>query len=226
MTLGVRSEQVLVSTRPQPDAIEARVALVEPVGSDMFVSLLIGATPCVARTEPRSDLEEGQAVWLTFVPERLHLFDSAGRNVLAGDAVPVAVLPDMDRSQAERRIIDYLDEHDDRAVSLLQRPGAYPRALLARRGRWLSPGTLVARLRPELGQTSSRGSCRAGPRPDQPEPRRATSRARSFKDVFRDRRAYRYRTRRSMPSMVRWPIRSARPRARSTTLAIAAFDWR
>jgi multiple sugar transport system ATP-binding protein len=91
VTLGVRSEHVLVSTRPRPDAIEARVGLVEPVGSDMFVSLAIGAAPCVARTEPRSDIEEGQTVWLSFVPERLHLFDSAGRNVLAAGATPVAV---------------------------------------------------------------------------------------------------------------------------------------
>src|SRR5207253_7594647 len=89
--LGVRSEHVLVSTRPQPEAVEARVVLVEPVGSDMFVSLAVGDAPCVARTEPRSDVEEGQTVWLTFVPERLHLFNAAGRNVLTAGAAPVAV---------------------------------------------------------------------------------------------------------------------------------------
>jgi multiple sugar transport system ATP-binding protein len=89
VTLGVRSEHVLVSTGPQPGAVEARVALVEPVGSDMFVSLAIGETPCVARTEPRSDIAEGQTIWLTFVPERLHVFDSAGRNVLTAGGAPV-----------------------------------------------------------------------------------------------------------------------------------------
>jgi multiple sugar transport system ATP-binding protein len=91
VTLGVRSEHVLVSTHPDSDAIEARVVLVEPVGSDMFVSLAIGEVPCIARTEPRSDIEEGQTVWLTFVADRLHLFDSAGRNVLAGATAAVAV---------------------------------------------------------------------------------------------------------------------------------------
>jgi multiple sugar transport system ATP-binding protein len=89
LTLGVRSEHVLLSIQPQPEAVEARVALVEPVGSDMFVNLVIGEERCVARTEPRSDLEEGQMVWLTFVPERLHLFDQAGHNVLARDAMTV-----------------------------------------------------------------------------------------------------------------------------------------
>jgi multiple sugar transport system ATP-binding protein len=91
VTLGVRSEDVLVSTRPQLDAIEARAVLVEPVGSDMFVSLTIGDLPCVARTPPRTDVEEGQMVWLTFDPDRLHLFDADGRNVLTAAATPVAV---------------------------------------------------------------------------------------------------------------------------------------
>jgi len=91
VTLGIRSEHVLVSTNPGPDAIEARIGLIEPVGSDMFVSLAIGELPCLARTEPRTDIEEGQTVWLTFVSERIHLFDAEGRNVLAPSAAPVAV---------------------------------------------------------------------------------------------------------------------------------------
>ncbi len=83
VTLGVRSEHVLVSTCPRPDTIDGRVVLVEPVGSDMFVNLAIGGERCVARTEPRTDLEEGQTVWLTFDAERLHLFDTSGNNVVA-----------------------------------------------------------------------------------------------------------------------------------------------
>src|SRR5207237_10850715 len=79
-TLGVRSEHVLVSSQSQPETIEARVLFIEPVGSDMFVSLQIGDQHCVARTEPRSDLQEGAPVWLRFVPEKLHLFDQAGHN--------------------------------------------------------------------------------------------------------------------------------------------------
>jgi multiple sugar transport system ATP-binding protein len=90
MTLGVRSEHVLVSTRSRPDAVDARVVLVEPVGSDMFVNLAIGDERCVARTEPRTDLEEGQTVWLTFDPERLHLFDGSGNNVVAASGAAVS----------------------------------------------------------------------------------------------------------------------------------------
>lgn len=60
----------------------------------------------------------------------------------------------MDRSQAERRVIDYLDEHEDQGVSLLRDLVRIP-SLARQEGAVAQPGTLVARLRPELGQTSS-----------------------------------------------------------------------
>ena len=83
VTLGVRSEHVRVSPHQDTDGIEARILFIEPVGSDMYVSLTIGDQSCTARTEPRTDLEEGQPVWLRFLPERVHLFDANGRNALA-----------------------------------------------------------------------------------------------------------------------------------------------
>jgi multiple sugar transport system ATP-binding protein len=85
MTLGVRSEHVLIFSKPQRDTIEARTLFIEPVGSDLYVSITLGDQQCTARTEPRTDLEEGQPVWLRFVPDRLHLFSADGRNVLAPD---------------------------------------------------------------------------------------------------------------------------------------------
>jgi multiple sugar transport system ATP-binding protein len=92
VTLGVRSEHVQVSPQPSPDGVEARILFIEPIGSDMYVSLTVGEQHCVARTEPRTDLEEGQPVWLCLPPDRLHLFDAQGRNVLAASAsAPAAI---------------------------------------------------------------------------------------------------------------------------------------
>jgi multiple sugar transport system ATP-binding protein len=94
MRLGVRSEHVLIFSKPQPDTIEARTLFIEPVGSDLYVSITLGDQQCTARTEPRTDLEEGQPVWLRFVPDRLHLFSADGRNVLVPDGgVRVAAGP-------------------------------------------------------------------------------------------------------------------------------------
>ena len=57
----------------------------------------------------------------------------------------------MDRSQAERRVIDYLDEHNEQGISLL-RDLVRIRSLARQEGTVTQSGTLVARLRPELGQ--------------------------------------------------------------------------
>src|SRR5438105_15295407 len=57
----------------------------------------------------------------------------------------------MDRSRAERRVIDYLDEHDEQGVSIL-RDLVRIRSLARQEGTVSQSGILVARLRPELGQ--------------------------------------------------------------------------
>ena len=54
------------------------------------------------------------------------------------------------RSEIERRITAYLDEHDAEAVQLL-RDLVRVRSLARQEGTVDQPGTLVARLRPELG---------------------------------------------------------------------------
>jgi acetylornithine deacetylase/succinyl-diaminopimelate desuccinylase-like protein len=56
----------------------------------------------------------------------------------------------MDRPEAERRVLQYLDAHDDEAVELL-RGLVRVRSLARQEGASSQPGTLSARLRPELG---------------------------------------------------------------------------
>jgi acetylornithine deacetylase/succinyl-diaminopimelate desuccinylase-like protein len=58
----------------------------------------------------------------------------------------------MERSEAERRIIDYLDEHEEQGVSLL-RELVRIRSLARQEGSVSLPGSLIARLRSELGHT-------------------------------------------------------------------------
>src|SRR2546426_37674 len=56
----------------------------------------------------------------------------------------------MDRPEIERRTLAYLDEHDGEAVELL-RGLVRVRSLAHQEGTARLPGTIVARLRPELG---------------------------------------------------------------------------
>jgi acetylornithine deacetylase/succinyl-diaminopimelate desuccinylase-like protein len=60
----------------------------------------------------------------------------------------------MPRADVERRVVAYLDEHDADAVRLLQ-DLVRVRSLARQEGTTSQPGTLVARLRPELGRTGS-----------------------------------------------------------------------
>ena len=59
----------------------------------------------------------------------------------------------MDRPEIERRTLAYLDEHDGEAVELL-RGLVRVRSLARQEGTARLPGTIVARLRPELGRRS------------------------------------------------------------------------
>jgi acetylornithine deacetylase/succinyl-diaminopimelate desuccinylase-like protein len=56
----------------------------------------------------------------------------------------------MDRAEAERRVIAYVDAHDDVAVELL-RDLVRTRSLAGQEGTVAQPGTVVAQLRPALG---------------------------------------------------------------------------
>ncbi|MDQ6674901.1 MAG: M20/M25/M40 family metallo-hydrolase [Chloroflexota bacterium] len=60
----------------------------------------------------------------------------------------------MDRSQAERRVVAYLDDHDSEAVRLLQ-DLVHARSLARQEGTTSQPGTLVFGLRRELGLVGS-----------------------------------------------------------------------
>jgi ABC-type sugar transport system ATPase subunit len=84
ITLGIRPEDVSLSRDVQPGAIPGAVALIEPVGSDVYLNVALDAgRQCVLRTA-RMPWREGDRVYLTFAPDRVHLFDSAGARLAAG----------------------------------------------------------------------------------------------------------------------------------------------
>ena len=60
----------------------------------------------------------------------------------------------MDRAEAEGRVIEYVDAQDDVAVELL-RSLVRTRSLAGQEGTVAQPGTLVAQLRPALGQLAA-----------------------------------------------------------------------
>ena len=86
ITVGVRAEDVRIHLDDAGPAssFPATVALLEPVGSDTFVELSVGAATIVARVSPDLPLQLGQPVRAELVPGRAHLFDrNAGERLAA-----------------------------------------------------------------------------------------------------------------------------------------------
>lgn len=78
---GVHPEDVLVSHHPVPKAFQAEVYSVEPLGAETIVELTLGTdatgahTILKSRTAPNFEAKLGEHLYVTFVPERIHLFD-------------------------------------------------------------------------------------------------------------------------------------------------------
>jgi len=77
LVLGVRPEDVGVSTEPQPDAIGATVYMSEPLGRENLLTLEIGDSTFKVLAPPEILVTLDQRVWLTLNERRVHLFDDA-----------------------------------------------------------------------------------------------------------------------------------------------------
>ena len=83
VTLGIRPEDLTLSTKQSQDAIfEAEIYVVEPLGANTVVDLKLkdGLYKAVASGTFRADV--GQKVWVSFVPESVHIF-----NTTSGQAI-------------------------------------------------------------------------------------------------------------------------------------------
>ena len=81
LVFGAHPEDVLVSHQPIPNAFPAEVYSVEPLGAETIVELTLGTdasgtrTILKSRTTPNFEAEIGQHLYVSFVPERIHLFN-------------------------------------------------------------------------------------------------------------------------------------------------------
>ncbi len=88
LVFGAHPEDVLVNHKPVPNAFPAEVYSVEPLGAETIVELTLGTdasgthTILKSRTTPNFEAEIGQHLYVSFVPERIHLFDK-----VAGEAL-------------------------------------------------------------------------------------------------------------------------------------------
>ena len=78
VTLGLRPEHLELGTGAAPGgALEGRVYLVEPMGSESWVTVEVGGERLIARAAEDFAARTGEPVWLRYDARRLHRFDTA-----------------------------------------------------------------------------------------------------------------------------------------------------
>ena len=85
---GLRPEHFRVGPPGQEGGIAGRVQFLEPVGSDLYLTVDVGGTSVQVRTDPDSPLQPDENVSLLFDAWRVHIFGADGHN-LRRDAPPV-----------------------------------------------------------------------------------------------------------------------------------------
>jgi len=93
--LGLRPEHFRVGPPGQVGGIAGRVQILEPVGSDLYLTVEAGGTSVQVRTDPDSPLQPGENLSLLFDASRVHVFGANGHNlrrdVPAVDSTPALV---------------------------------------------------------------------------------------------------------------------------------------
>ena len=84
-TLGVRPEDILVVGPNEADALNGRIDLVEKVGAEEYLSVVLedGAS-CIVRASIRVAAQEGEQIRLRFPADALHLFTTEGLRIGTG----------------------------------------------------------------------------------------------------------------------------------------------
>ena len=88
LVFGAHPEDIVVSHQSIPNAFQAEVYSVEPLGAETIVELTLGTdtsgahTILKASTAPNFEAEIGQHIYVTFVSERMHFFDKNSGNAI------------------------------------------------------------------------------------------------------------------------------------------------
>jgi multiple sugar transport system ATP-binding protein len=94
--LGLRPEHVRIGPPEQDGGISGRVRFLEPVGSDLYLTVEAAGTSIQVRTDPDANAQPDDNVSLHFDPWRVHVFGADGHNLrkdAAGVESSAALIP-------------------------------------------------------------------------------------------------------------------------------------
>ena len=73
--LGIRPENILISTQPKEGYFEAQSDFIEPIGNRIVIHLVAMDIRAKAKIEKVKDIKKDSKVWVKFPPDRILLFD-------------------------------------------------------------------------------------------------------------------------------------------------------
>ena len=79
--LGLRPEHFRIGPPGEDGGVAGQVKFLEPVGSDLYLTVETGGTTVQVRTDPDSPLQAGENLSLHFDASRVHVFGSDGHNL-------------------------------------------------------------------------------------------------------------------------------------------------
>jgi ABC-type sugar transport system ATPase subunit len=80
--IAVRPEDVVVLTKPEPDAVEFKAYSVLPAGADSTIVAKRGETELIVKVMGISKIHMDEKIWLRFDPETLNLYDKESGNLV------------------------------------------------------------------------------------------------------------------------------------------------
>ena len=82
VVLGIRPEDILVSTKPENGSIEFKAYSVLPSGADTTIIARKGDTELTVKEMGVSHISMDQEIWLSFNQESINLYDKESGNLI------------------------------------------------------------------------------------------------------------------------------------------------
>src|SRR5438034_7053864 len=105
--MGIRPEDLKDIRFPGREGlpkVSAKVEVVESMGSEIFVYVVVGGKTLTARMDPRShDIQPGQTIQVAVDTHHVHLFDPKTEKALVSRGAPAATVPAVAEAPAPAR---------------------------------------------------------------------------------------------------------------------------
>jgi len=83
VVVGIRPEDIAISERPEPGAVEFNAYSVLPSGADSTIVARLGEVELTVRVMGISKVQMDQKIWLKFDPQTLNLYDKESGNLIS-----------------------------------------------------------------------------------------------------------------------------------------------